>query len=377
MNPPGYAAIILSAGLSSRMSRFKPLLKLNGLALIDRAIGLFPPELVDVYVVSGHRREELKGHIVNPAVSLIENPDYLKGMYSSVRAGLRGLKKDYGAFFILPVDIPLVRPFTIRRILELSKNNPDRILYPVFNGKRGHPPLIPSRIIPFILESSGEGGLKAVLGRSEESALEIKVPDRFILTDMDTDSDYDSICRDFAFNDIPNAPECEAILDICEVDSSRRLHCLKVAQIAALIGAVLLKSGHAINPELVRVAATLHDIAKGRHQHDIAGGGILRDMGFERVADIVAVHTFLPENRKERSLEATLVYLADKLVQGDRLVSLDERFQISNRPFEVTPEIEKNISERKRRANEVKKELEEMIGKPLESIINQDRINDI
>jgi molybdenum cofactor cytidylyltransferase len=370
MNSPLYAAIILSAGLSSRMSHFKPLLKVNGAALIDRAISLFPPDSVDVYVVTGHRQEELERHIVSPGITLIENPDYSKGMFSSVRAGVSHLKQDYKAFFVLPVDIPMVRPYTVRKLLEKAKDNPDQIIYPVFNGKRGHPPLIPSALIPSIMESSGEGGLKAVLQQFDRSSLEINVPDRFILTDIDTDSDYELLCRNFASYEIPSDPECEIIYDLYDVDIPRRAHCIKVAEVAGRIGSALIKNGRSVNLELIRAAALLHDIAKKEHQHDLAGARILREMGFNRTADIVEVHTFLEKDRTERSLEATVVYLADKLVQGDRIVSLDERYSLSSRPFEVTPEIEINIAERKRRAVQIKKDLEGLIGSPLEQVID-------
>ena len=77
----------------------------------------------------------------------------------------------------------------------------------------------------------------------------------------------------------------------------------------------------------------LHDIAKGQRKHDIAGGKILRELGFGKVGDIVAVHSDLAGGNTRLSLETKIVYLADKLVEGERLVSLEERYRSSRQRF--------------------------------------------
>jgi molybdenum cofactor cytidylyltransferase len=371
MIPANYAAIILSAGLSSRLKSFKPLLKIGEPTLIERTINLFQRDEIDIYVVTGFCAAELKGHLNGyPNLTVIDNPEYREGMFSSVKAGLKGLKKSYQAFFILPVDIPLVRPYTVSRLIEESKIQPVKIIYPVFQGKRGHPPLIPSGLIPQILAFSGDGGLKTILEQFDNDAIECEVPDRFISEDVDTPDDYERICQDFQYYDIPSPEECVTIQEMYQVDNSRRLHCAKVAEVALRIGKALTEKGKTIDLELVRASSVLHDIVRNRPQHDIEGGKILKGMGFERVADIVAVHTFLEEQVPNYPLEAAIVYLADKFVQGDKLVSLEERFQTSVRRFAIDPDIEKKIIKRKQRAYEVKKEIEVLIGKPLESVIS-------
>jgi molybdenum cofactor cytidylyltransferase len=370
MMPSNYAAIILSAGLSSRLKSFKPLLKIGKQTLIERTISLFRRDEIDIYVVTGFCAEELKGHLTgHPNLTIIDNPEYRDGMFSSVRAGLKGLTKSYQAFFVLPVDIPLVRPYTIDRQIEETKIQPSKIIYPVFQCKRGHPPLIPAGLISQILSFSGDGGLKAILEQFDSDSIECEVPDRFIAEDIDTPRDYERICQDFQYYDVPNPEECATIQKMYQVDSPRRLHCAKVAEIAVRIGTALIEKGKTIDLELVRASSVLHDIVRNRPQHDIEGGRILREMGFERVAGIVAVHTFLDAQVTNYSLEAAIVYLADKFVQGDKLVSLEDRFQTSVRRFAIDPDIEKKIIKRKQRAYKVKQEIEALIGKPLESVL--------
>lgn len=192
-----YAAIVLAGGLSTRMKQLKPLLPLGGATITDRVIDLFFNEGVGVYLVVGYRRDEIIAGIKKRDITIVYNPDFEKGMFSSIQAGIRGLQPVYQSFFILPVDIPLVRPATVRRLITVALENPDNIIYPVFGGKRGHPPLIPGALATAILGWEKGGGLKAVLKSKERLALEVPVPDSSILFDIDTPEDYAALLERF------------------------------------------------------------------------------------------------------------------------------------------------------------------------------------
>jgi molybdenum cofactor cytidylyltransferase len=185
-----YAAIVLAGGLSTRMKQFKPLLPLGEETITDRVIDTFLKNKVNVFLVVGYRHENVAAVIKKRDITIVYNPDYEKGMFSSIQAGVRHLTPDYQSFFILPVDIPLVKPTTIKRLMTASEKNPRNIIYPVFEGKRGHPPLIPSSLAPAVLEWHKGGGLKAVLKSYEKLALNVPVADSFILFDIDTPEDY-------------------------------------------------------------------------------------------------------------------------------------------------------------------------------------------
>jgi molybdenum cofactor cytidylyltransferase len=366
----GYAAIILAGGLSTRMRRFKPLLPLGDATITDHVIDTFLSAGVDVFLVVGYRRDVVEAGIKQRDITIVYNPDYEQGMFSSIRAGVRRMRPACSAFFVLPVDIPLVRPATVRRLTAAAAENPDSIIYPVFRGKRGHPPLVPSGLAPEILGWNRDGGLKAVLDSQQDRSLEIPVPDGNILFDIDTPEDYTALLERFRRREVPTDEECDVILnDICKVSPDRTKHSLKVAEVAAAVGRALNASGHEIDMEAVRAAALLHDIAKGRQKHDQAGGLVLWESGFGKVGDIVAVHTDLATGNLGLSLEAKTVYLADKLVKDERLVSLEERYNRADRPG-ITPEIKAAVAGRYKVAKVVKQELESLIGRPLESIVS-------
>jgi molybdenum cofactor cytidylyltransferase len=364
-----FAAIVLAGGLSTRMKRFKPLLPLDGETITDRVVAAFLDSGVDVFLVAGYRRDDIKAGIKKRDITIVDNPDYEQGMFSSVQAGVKHLTPDYQAFFIHPVDIPLVRPATFRRLMAAAASDPEKIIYPVFRGRRGHPPLVPSGLIPVILGWRQGGGLKAVLGAHRKLASEVPVADSFVLFDIDTPGDYSKLLERFRRYEVPIDEEADVILnDICRVTPDRIRHGLKVAEMAVAIGRALNTSGHEVDVELVRLAAKLHDIAKGQRKHDIEGGRILRELGFGKVADIVAVHSDLAGRNTGLLLEARIVYLADKLVEGERRVSLEERYDSSKRRSGLIPEIEAAIMERLQVARRVKHEMERLIGRPLESI---------
>ena len=68
----------------------------------------------------------------------------------------------------------------------------------------------------------------------------------------------------------------------------------------------------------------MHDIAKGRRRHASAGAALVRDFGFPRVAEVVARHMNIDFDGSID--EGAVVYLADKLIQGETRVRLEERF---------------------------------------------------
>ena len=200
MDKPRFAAAVLAAGLSTRMNEFKPLLPLGDTTITDYVISTFRNISIDVFLVAGYRREDIVSHIKDRPFKIVYNPDYEKGMFSSIQAAARELGKEYRGFLMLPVDIPLVRAGTIKQIISAAAGHPDRIIYPVFQGKRGHPPLVPASLIPGILKWDREGGLKTFLASHEELALDIPVDDRFILFDVDTPKDYAELLKQYKSN---------------------------------------------------------------------------------------------------------------------------------------------------------------------------------
>ena len=188
-----FSAIILAAGHSSRMGCFKPLLKISGKTIMEKAVVLFRDAgIQDIRVVVGHESKLLEPLLERLGARAILNPSYDEGMFSSVLSALQSLEEGVEAFLILPVDIPLIHPRTIRHLMDLHQAQPDRILVPCFMHRHGHPVLVPYKYRDSILGWHGEGGLKGALKQLGGMVLSVEVDDPDILIDCDTPGDYET-----------------------------------------------------------------------------------------------------------------------------------------------------------------------------------------
>ena len=140
-------------------------------------------------------------------------------------------------------------------------------------------------------------------------------------------------------------------------------HSIQVAKVALFLSGELNRKGQRINPDLVEAAALLHDLTKTKsfktkEDHALTGSRFLRELGYERVGEVVAEHIRLAkENDSLWVSEEEVVNYADKRVQHNRIVSLQDRFEDlmerygkNQRAFEmleetrkITLEIEKKI----------------------------------
>jgi CTP:molybdopterin cytidylyltransferase MocA len=311
------------------MEAFKPLLPLGRGTVIEKVISGFEVVGVeDIIVVAGHRMQQLTEALRDKKVRIILNRDYKTGMFSSVRAGIAHLHPDSRAFFLLPGDIPLVRPQTLTRLAKAYDQKTGCIIYPVFHEKRGHPPLIPTDLAPHIMQWHGEGGLKAFLNSTTFPSIGLPVADQHILQDMDYHVDYLQVVDDSKHYDIPTAAECEYILSaIYPVSEGVRRHCKKVALVAKSIGQALVARGVDLDINVIEAGALLHDLAKGQKDHAIVGERAISRMGFPTIARIVGAHTDLSFDEYAPITEAEVVHLADKYIEGDRIISVERRFQ--------------------------------------------------
>jgi CTP:molybdopterin cytidylyltransferase MocA len=326
-HPPVISALILAAGYSSRMGQFKPLLPLDGKPAIESTIATFRNAgITRISVVTGHEAAQLQPVLKNLNIAIVHNPDYASGMYSSVQAGIRSFSEDVDACFLLPADIPLVRPRTVNTIAQHYALSRTPIIYPTFQGKCGHPPLIANCLFAEVLSGNGEGGLCALLQRHATDASKVEVLDEGILLDMDTPQDYAMLTKRAPHQHAPTETECCAIFDALAVPDTIRRHGRAVAAMAQSLTHRLNACGLTVDPNLVNAASLLHDIAKGQPAHARAGAAIVTELGFPEVGDIIGQHMDIAFDCGSPG-EAAIVFLADKLVKEDRCVSLEERFR--------------------------------------------------
>lgn len=361
-------AIIVAAGYSFRMKQFKPLLSLGKSTVLERAVESFlRGGIEDIRVVVGHRGSELYPVLDRLGVQAIVNPNFAEGMFSSVQAGVYSLSSDVRGFFLLPVDNPMVNPHTVKKLQSAFFSTEYGIIYPAYQGLRGHPPIISSRFISKIMAWKGTGGLRALLQQYEEDALEIEVEDPGVLLDMDTPEDYQQMLNYCGYGRIPSEKECCALFKDANTPGQVIDHSRKVADLSMAMASLLVRRGCLLNMELIRASALLHDLAKGVPNHAQAGADRLFE--YPEVAEIVAEHTDISLIPSERSItEKEIVYLADKLVKDDGIVSLQARFTGLLEQYRNHEEVFNKIMLRLRNAEIIQSKIEAIIMMPLAEI---------
>ncbi|MEA3501077.1 MAG: nucleotidyltransferase family protein [Candidatus Marinimicrobia bacterium] len=178
--------IILAGGFSSRMRKFKMELKLGDKNILERCVEGMESICDRIIVVAGHQYERIQKLTSNLSnVETVINKNYEKGMFSSIRRGIREIKAE--RFFIIPGDQPLVKSSTYKKMLEINSD----IVSPRCNGKKGHPILFKSKLIKEMLNMSDDEILRDFIHKIDDYKLD--VDDLGIHLDVDTLEDYEKI----------------------------------------------------------------------------------------------------------------------------------------------------------------------------------------
>ena len=175
--------IILAAGFSRRAGVWKMALPIKGRTVIEMSImGMYP--VVDrIIVVGGYNFKNLLKIIEKYEKALpVYNENFPLGMFTSIQKGVEKVSGD--RFFILPGDVPLVRPSTYKYMLEQEGD----IIVPVYEGRKGHPVLLSYAMKELLLDEERDSNLKAFINRM--GFKEVIVDDPFIRMDIDTLEDY-------------------------------------------------------------------------------------------------------------------------------------------------------------------------------------------
>lgn len=186
-------AVVVAAGMSSRMGDFKPMLSIGSISVAQRVVAtLKQAGAARVVVVTGYNAEELERHLASSGVVFLRNENYrTTHMFDSALIGLRYLRDKCRQVLFTPVDIPLFTAATVDALLTSGAE----LACPVCGGTRGHPILMSANVIDRVLEDSGESGLDGALSRCGVPMTLVEVDDPGILHDADTPEDYRELLR--------------------------------------------------------------------------------------------------------------------------------------------------------------------------------------
>lgn len=186
------AAVVLSAGESSRMGRPKALLPIGEETFIERIVASLQAAKVEkIIVVLGHNAADLAAKIAHLPVTIVVNPDYTKGQLSSLVAAIRTLQgKSIDAILVHLVDHPYLNPDLVKRMIEKFYRSKKLIVVPKWKGRRGHPVIFSRRLFGELLSAPLDEGAKSVVHAHAADTLEIETNEEGITFDIDTPEDY-------------------------------------------------------------------------------------------------------------------------------------------------------------------------------------------
>ena len=187
------AALIVAAGMSSRMGDFKPMLNIGSISIAQRVVATFQQAGVDkIVMVTGYNAVMLERHLAGNGIVFLRNEEYeTTQMFESACIGLRYLKDKCDRLLFTPVDIPLFTSATVQELLDTDA----KLASPVCGGFTGHPILISADLIDAILADPGNEGLRGALERCGADMELVSVEDRGVLHDADTPEDYRALLR--------------------------------------------------------------------------------------------------------------------------------------------------------------------------------------
>ena len=187
------AALIVAAGMSSRMGDFKPMLNIGSISIAQRVVATFQQAGVEkIVMITGFNATLLERHLSGNGIVFLRNEEYERTqMFDSVCIGLRYLRGKCDRVLFTPVDIPLFTAATVRALLETDAE----LACPAVDGETGHPTLIAASLIDRILSDPGDQGLRGALERCGAELTRVPVEDRGVLHDADTPEDYKALLK--------------------------------------------------------------------------------------------------------------------------------------------------------------------------------------
>jgi molybdenum cofactor cytidylyltransferase len=196
------AGIVLAAGRSSRLGRPKQLLPVQGEPLLRFTLQRILTTSLDVvYVVLGHRAEEIAGFISDLPVQIVDNPDAEQGQSTSVLAGLRAVRPiDPDAVIFLLGDQPLVDPAAVNGLIARWQETRTGVVAPRYTGGPSRNPILFDRVVlPELMTLSGDVGARAIVRahqqRGDISLVDVNSP---APRDVDTEADYAALLASLA-----------------------------------------------------------------------------------------------------------------------------------------------------------------------------------
>jgi molybdenum cofactor cytidylyltransferase len=187
------AAVVLAAGTSSRMGRNKLLLELGGTTILRRAVDTaLEAGLEPVVVVLGHESDRARAELSGSSCTTVVNPEYARGMNTSVAAGVTAVPGDAAGAVLMLADMPLVDAEMLRALVDRYRDSAAPLVISTYGDVLAPPILYGRALFPELRALDAEACGKQVVKLHRGEAVELSWP-ATALTDLDVPEDVERV----------------------------------------------------------------------------------------------------------------------------------------------------------------------------------------
>ena len=189
------SAILLAAGQSKRMQGENKLLKkYKKKYLINHILkSLIKSKVNKIIVVLGHENRKIKKiSLKSKKITFVVNSQYLKGISTSIKSGLKKISKKNIGFLIVHADMPLVSKKILNTLCSALKSKNKEIFVPVYKKKVGNPLAFKYSMIKSFRKIKGDRGAKKLVRLNKSKVQMVNVNSKSILIDFDQLKDFPS-----------------------------------------------------------------------------------------------------------------------------------------------------------------------------------------
>ena len=186
-------AIILAAGSSSRFGQSKQLLKIGHETLLRNTIRVvLGSEVNQVVVILGARGQEHRKEFADMPVSAVYNPDWEKGMGSSLKCGVQFVLEKFPSSELILVavcDQPSLTSDHLKKLMHTFQIKKCPIVASFYAGVPGVPVLFHRSMFDHLLALDDEFGARKIIKDHGEALCVVDFPAGEV--DLDTPDDFE------------------------------------------------------------------------------------------------------------------------------------------------------------------------------------------
>ena len=186
-----FHAIILSAGLSSRMGSTKALLDWHGKKLIEYHIETLNQLGVNqINLILGHEKDKILPYVQKKSIKIVINENYKEGKSTSILKGINSIIKEAENAILISVDQPRPQWF-MNEIISNHFEKKSIITAPINESKRGHPIILNKKIFKQILKINDyQNGLKDIFRKNNDLVNTVLMKNKWTHLDLNTREIY-------------------------------------------------------------------------------------------------------------------------------------------------------------------------------------------